>query len=71
MNNDLLRWLLDVQTIPKGEQSLRLAWEHNWQPWVWALLVLATCAFAASCTMSPSARLSGQLSVPSRATHDS
>ena len=41
MNSDFLRWLLDVDVIPKGagSETLRLAWEHPWPSWVWALLV--------------------------------
>lgn len=46
MNSDFLRWLLNVKAIPKGSESLRLAWEHPWEAWLWALLALAAAAFA-------------------------
>ncbi|MCI0630009.1 MAG: hypothetical protein L0Y44_05070, partial [Phycisphaerales bacterium] len=38
MNSDLMRWLLDVEAIPKGSENLRLVWEHPWPSWVWAIL---------------------------------
>src|SRR5262245_13657901 len=43
MNSDFVRWLLDINIIPKGTApgALRLAWEHPWPGWVWALLAMA------------------------------
>jgi hypothetical protein len=46
MNSDFIRWLLDIDVIPKGSQSLRLAWEHPWPNWLWALLIAAAAVFA-------------------------
>ena len=47
MNSDFLRWLLNVRVIPKGSESLRLAWEYPWAPWLWALLIIGAGLFAA------------------------
>src|SRR5262249_5676457 len=46
MNNDFVRWLLGLKTIPKGATSLRLAWEHPWPGWLWAILIAAAAVFA-------------------------
>src|SRR5262245_50176012 len=46
MNSDFIRWLLHVKSIPKGSGSLRLAWEHPWPDWVWALLFIGAGLFA-------------------------
>ena len=46
MNSDLMRWLLDVDAIPRGAEGLRLAWERPWPAWVWALLFIAAGLFA-------------------------
>lgn len=42
MNSDWIRWLLDVDSIPKNGENLRLAWEHPWSPWLWAGLLIVT-----------------------------
>jgi hypothetical protein len=46
MNSDWLRWLLDVDVIPRDSDSLRLAWERPWPNWLWALLIIAAGVFA-------------------------
>ena len=46
MNSDFLRWLLNVKAIPKGSESLRLAWEHPWPNWVWTLLFIGAGVLA-------------------------
>jgi uncharacterized membrane protein len=46
MNNDLMRWLLDLDVIPAGSQGLRLAWERAWPAWAWFLILLAAALFA-------------------------
>ncbi len=40
MNHPAVRWLLDLETIPTGADQLRIAWEHPWPGWSWALLVI-------------------------------
>lgn len=40
----LLRWLLDLDTIPSGATDLRLGWEHPLPAWGWAIVVLAIVA---------------------------
>jgi hypothetical protein len=47
MSSDLLRWLLDVDVIPRDAEGVRLAWEHPWPAWAWALFILVVAAFAA------------------------
>ncbi len=47
MNSKLMRWLLDLEVIPEdSSEPLRLAWEHPWPSWVWAMCFLATGLFA-------------------------
>ncbi len=46
MNSPLLRWLLDLDTIPQGAVGLRLAWEHALPAWAWAAIVI-TAGFLA------------------------
>jgi uncharacterized membrane protein len=46
MSGGFLRWLLDLDEIPAGAGSLRLAWERPMPPWVWALLVAAAVLLA-------------------------
>ena len=46
MSSDWLRWLLDVDVIPKNAEGLRMAWEHPWPGWMWAWLLLAAAALA-------------------------
>lgn len=46
MNSDFMRWLLNVKSIPKGSESLHLAWEHPWPNWAWALLLIGVALFA-------------------------
>jgi len=47
MNNEFVRWLLDVDVIPRDAQEpLRLAWEHPWPSWAWTLLLLVAGLFA-------------------------
>jgi hypothetical protein len=59
MNSDLMRWLLDVDVIPRDAETLRLAWERPWPAWAWALLVLAAALLAGWSY----ARLSGRRSL--------
>lgn len=47
MNHPLLRWLLDLHTIPPGAEGVRLAWERAFPAWMWALALLAAGALAA------------------------
>src|SRR5262245_16718786 len=51
MDSPLMRWLLDLDTIPAGASGLRLAWEHPLPAWAWAALVL-TGAFLAAWSYS-------------------
>lgn len=47
MSSDFMRWLLDLDVLPRqADESLRLAWEHPWPTWVWTLLLLAVVLFA-------------------------
>ena len=46
MNSDIVRWLLDVNVIPKGSEALHLAWERPWPAWVWAIIVMTAALFA-------------------------
>ena len=46
MNSDFVRWLLDVDVIPKNAESIRLAWERPWPDWVWAMLIIGGGFFA-------------------------
>ncbi|MCZ6835680.1 MAG: hypothetical protein O7G85_07895 [Planctomycetota bacterium] len=47
MNSDFMRWLLDLDVIPRdADQTLRLAWEHPWASWVWTLLFMVVGLFA-------------------------
>jgi hypothetical protein len=46
MNTPLIRWLLNIETIPADAESVHLVWEHPWPGWAWALLVVAAAAFA-------------------------
>ena len=47
MNSKLMRWLLDLEVIPEdSSEPLRLAWEHPWASWVWAMCFLAAGLFA-------------------------
>ncbi len=43
----LIRFLLDLETIPAGADGLELVWERPFPAWVWALLVLAAGGLAA------------------------
>lgn len=47
MNTPLLRWLLNVETIPADAENVRLAWENPWPAWAWALLIASAAVFAA------------------------
>ena len=42
----MMRWLLNVETIPAGSEGLRLAWERPFPGWVWLLLLIGVVAFA-------------------------
>jgi uncharacterized membrane protein len=46
MNSPLMRWLLDLEAIPADAVDLRLAWEHAWPAWMWALLIAAIALLA-------------------------
>ncbi|MCH7545260.1 MAG: hypothetical protein IID30_02505 [Planctomycetes bacterium] len=47
MNSKLMRWLLDLEVIPEDtSEPLRLAWEHPWASWVWAMCFLVAGLFA-------------------------
>ncbi len=46
MSSDWIRWLLDIDVIPKNAEGLRVAWEHPWAGWVWTWLLLAAAALA-------------------------
>jgi hypothetical protein len=46
MNSPLLRWLLDLQTIPAESGELRLGWERPLPGWGWFLVLLAAVAIA-------------------------
>ena len=46
MNSDFMRWLLDLRSIPKGAEDIDLGFDRQWDPWIWALLLLAAAAFA-------------------------
>ena len=46
MSSDWIRWLLDIDVIPKNAEGLRVAWEHPWPGWVWTWLLLAAAALA-------------------------
>jgi hypothetical protein len=46
MNSPLLRWLLDLESIPEEAEHLRLVWERSWPAWVWALLSVAAALAA-------------------------
>lgn len=46
MNSDFVRWLLDIDAIPRGAESLRLAWERPFPAWAWAILFIACGLFA-------------------------
>ncbi len=46
MNNDLVRWLLDVDAIPKDAAGVELAWERPFAAWIWVLLIVTALAFA-------------------------
>jgi len=46
MNTALMRWLLDIETIPAEAENLRLVWERPWPAWLWALLVVVIAALA-------------------------
>ena len=41
MNTPLVRWLLDVDSIPAGAEGVRIAWEHPLPGWLWLLIALA------------------------------
>lgn len=41
MNTPLMRWLLDIDTIPSGAEGVRIAWENPLPGWLWALIALA------------------------------
>ncbi|HRQ75837.1 MAG TPA: hypothetical protein PK098_07960 [Phycisphaerales bacterium] len=47
MNTPLLRWLLNIETIPADAENVRLAWENPWPAWAWALLIVSAGVFAA------------------------
>jgi hypothetical protein len=47
LESPLIRWLLDVDLIPKGAEHVRLGWERPLHAWVWVLIVLAIGLFAA------------------------
>ena len=40
MNGRVMRWLLDLEAIPADAEGLRLAWEHPWPGWLWALVMV-------------------------------
>ncbi|MFO0873517.1 MAG: hypothetical protein U0575_06045 [Phycisphaerales bacterium] len=44
MNTPLMRWLLDLDTIPADAADLRLGWEHPLPAWAWALALVAVAA---------------------------
>ena len=47
MNSDFMRWLLDLDVIPRdADETLRMTWEHPWASWVWSLLFLMVGLFA-------------------------
>ena len=39
MNHPIVRWLLDLDTIPGDGEGLRLGWAHPLPAWVWELTV--------------------------------
>ena len=41
MTSPLVRWLLDLQTIPAEAGEVRLGWEHPLPGWAWFLVLLA------------------------------
>ena len=47
MHSDLVRWLLDLDVIPRGAEGVRWAWAHPWPKWLWALLLVGAALFAA------------------------
>lgn len=46
MNNELFRWLFNVQVIPEDAEFVRLIWERPLPPWLWALLLILAGVFA-------------------------
>ncbi len=46
MNSNLLRWLLDIDRIPKDADQIRLVWQLAWPGWLWTVLLLVAAAFA-------------------------
>jgi uncharacterized membrane protein len=46
MNSPIVRWLLDLDTIPPDAEALSLVWERPWPAWVWVLFVAAAAALA-------------------------
>lgn len=46
MNSEFIRWLLDIDAIPRGAEGVRLAWERPWPAWAWALLFIVAGLFA-------------------------
>lgn len=47
MNSDLMRWLLDVDTIPRDAAGVELAWEHPLAGWIWLLVLIGATGLAA------------------------
>lgn len=46
MNSPLLRWLLDIHSIPADAEHLNLVWQRPLGPWMWTLIIIAALVFA-------------------------
>ena len=46
MNSPLMRWLLDLETIPRDAETVRLTWGAPIPEWVWVLIVAAAALVA-------------------------
>ncbi len=45
MNSPLLRWLLDLDTLPADAAQVQLGWERSMPGWLWVMLVIAVVGF--------------------------
>ncbi len=46
MQNETLRWLLNIDLIPESADHLIFAWERGISGWLWALAIVGAVAFA-------------------------
>jgi len=45
VNSPLLRWLLDLDTLPADAAQVQLGWERSMPGWLWVMLVIAVVGF--------------------------